>query len=103
MRFDVGIDSTCIGFEVGTILFGRDFDSFLRRYSEAQNSLFPIMLEKSIAEDFRNFTGSESSHHVHLPQSILSGHISLRKEQVFETGRVNCGNTMLVTSYCHSR
>ena len=98
MRFDERVHPACIGFEVSAILRGGNLKRLLRGHSQAKNPLLAVVLEKGIAKKFGHFAGGEAPHHVHLPQTILRGHISLRKKEVVEICGLDCGYAMTVAN-----
>ncbi len=102
VRLDVGIHATRIGLKVRAILRRSNLQRFLGGYSDPKNSLLAIMLKKIPSEDFRNLTGGEAPHNVHLPQTVLRGYISLGKEEILEAGRVDGGDPMLIPAYGNS-
>ncbi len=101
MRFNVGVHPTRVGLEVGAILRRGDLKRLLGGDSESQNSLLAVVLEKGIAQNLGNFAGGEAPHHVHLPQTVLRGHVPLGKKKIVEICRFNRGYAVSVAHDRH--
>src|SRR3954466_12547932 len=56
-----------------------------------------VRLERAFAEDFCKFTGSVATGEIHLPEAILRGDVTLRKEEVMQRGSRDVGNALRVT------
>ena len=62
--------------------------------------MLAVVLEKVVAKNLGNFAGGEAPHHVHLPQAVLRGHISLGKKKIVEIRGLNGGHAVSVTNDC---
>ena len=80
MRFEKRIYSASVSVKISPVARG---DNLLRRFGcepQPQNPLLAVHLHRVFADHFRKFSGSGAPHHVHLPQPVLRGDVSLRKK-----------------------
>ena len=69
--------------------------------TQSENALLTIVLDVLRAQDDRQVAGSKSSRHVHLPQPVLRGDVSLGEEQVAEIGGRDVGHAQRIVSNDH--
>ena len=61
------------------------------------------MLEIVAAEHLGQFSGGEAPHSIHLEQSVLRGHVTLREEKIIEIGSVDGGRSVVIANDRHWR
>ena len=68
------------------------------RIPELQNPLHLVVLEERGAQNLRQLAVGIAPEGVHLPQTILGGHIALGHEEIVLCGRLNVGYSMSVAA-----
>ena len=66
-----------------------------------QNALCAVMLDFTTSEDFRQIACGKPAQHVHLPQSVLRCHISLRDDKVVHGLCCYVGDAMPIAADRH--
>src|SRR5207245_8913761 len=88
MRYETSRHTTCVLLKICAILGRGDLGLLHCRRPQAKYPLLAVDLERVFANDLRQLSGGRSPHDVHLPQTVLCGHVALRKEKI----RQICGN-----------
>ena len=103
MRVDVGIDATRVVFKAHAIFWGEGFQSLAGGCAQSKDALFFVALQQIGTQDFREFSRGVAAHAVHLPETVLSGDITLGEEQVVEIGGFDGGDAVIVSNDRHRR
>src|SRR5438105_4768826 len=101
MRIHERIHAARVSLHAGTVVVRGDLNILVCGRSHAQDSLLTIELDVCLAENLGEFTRSRTPNDVHLPQTVLSGHITLREEEVVEIGGFDGGNAVSVADGRH--
>lgn len=54
------------------------------------------MCELAVANNFRQLSGCETPHSIHLKQTILCGHVPLGKKQIVQIVCLNRGDAVII-------
>ena len=96
---DVGVHAGGIGLEVRALGHVHVGDSPLRDLPQAEDALLAIDLDVLRPQNRGQVAGSVAPGHVHLPQPVLRGDVTLRKEQVGQVGGGDVGNAERVVGH----
>ncbi len=103
MRLGVGVHPTGIGGVVPVILRRAEFHGLAGCLPYSQDALLAIELHHLPAQNLGQFPGGVTSRHIHLPQPVLRGDKTLRKEQVFHVAGTDRGDAVRVANHIHTR
>ena len=74
---------------------------FLRYLPQPENALLAIDADKTRAQNHGQVAGREAPRHVHLPETLLCGHVALCKEKVVKVRRSNRRNSQRIARHGH--
>jgi hypothetical protein len=79
---DKFIHASRVGRQVSFICRAQGSNVLFRGAANAKAAQFPIAFDRGSAHDFRKFSGRRAPDRVHLPQSVLCGHVPLREQSI---------------------
>src|ERR1017187_2336915 len=89
---DVSVHPGGIGFEVGALGHVHVGRVSLRNLSQAKDAMLAIELDVLRSQNGGQVAGSVAPGHVHLPQPVLRGDVTLSKEQIWQVGGDDVGD-----------
>ena len=103
MSLDERIHSTRVSIKIRTIPRTRHLQRFPGRRPQSQDALLAVDLERVLAKNLREFSGSEAPHHIHLPQPVLRRHVALSEKQIFQRGGLDRRHAVAIPRHFHGR
>ncbi len=96
---DVRVHARGVSLELRLLRSRHDGHRSLGHLPQSQDALLAVKLDVLRTQHRRQFARSETAGHVHLPQPVLRGNVSLREQQVAQVGRRNVGNAQRVVGH----
>ena len=93
---DVGVHTACVDLEIVLVTVGEVLDRVFGEVTKSKNALLTIVRESGRAEDFAELAGRVAAREIHLPETILSGDIALREEEVVEIVSTDVRDALLI-------
>ena len=93
---DRRIDARCIALQQMKLICRKSGQRTVGGSANLQGALGTVVFKQRLTKDLRQIAGGVSAQCIHLPQPVLSGHISLRRHQIVERTCPKMRNTVPV-------